>query len=85
VDVLFDSLAQHWRGPAAAALLTGMGRDGARGLGKLKEAGWLTFAQDEASSVVYGMPKAAAQLGAASKILAPVDIAAELARFVQRR
>ena len=81
VDVLFDSLARHWRSAAAAALLTGMGRDGARGLFQLKQAGWLTFAQDEASSVVYGMPKAAVQLGAAKKVLTPEGIAAELTRF----
>ncbi|HEU5074516.1 MAG TPA: chemotaxis protein CheB [Polyangiaceae bacterium] len=84
VDVLFESLARHWRGAAAAALLTGMGRDGASGLDKLKKAGWLTFAQDEASSVVYGMPKAAAQLGAAMKILSPAAIAAELALFAEK-
>lgn len=84
VDVLFESLARHWRGAAAAALLTGMGRDGAAGLDKLRKAGWLTFAQDEASSVVYGMPKAAVQLGAAMKVLAPEGIAVELALFAER-
>jgi chemotaxis response regulator CheB len=69
VDVLFESAARHWPQKGAAALLTGMGRDGARGLLELKEAGWLTLAQDEGSCVVYGMPKAAVQLGAPRRVL----------------
>ncbi|HKY34467.1 MAG TPA: chemotaxis-specific protein-glutamate methyltransferase CheB [Polyangiaceae bacterium] len=85
VDVLFTSLVQHWKAPGVAALLTGMGRDGAQGLKKLRQAGWLTIAQDEASSVVYGMPKAAAQLGAAARVLALVDIAPEISSFALRR
>jgi two-component system response regulator WspF len=85
VDVLFQSLAQHWKTPGAAVLLTGMGRDGAEGLHKLRKGGWHTIAQEESSCVVYGMPKAAVQLGAASKVLAPPAIAAELAAFVARR
>jgi two-component system, chemotaxis family, response regulator WspF len=68
VDVLFESLARHGR-VGVAALLTGMGRDGAAGLLALKRAGWRTFAQDETSSVVYGMPRAARELGAAHEIL----------------
>lgn len=84
VDVLFESLAQPGRGTSAAVLLTGIGRDGAKGLLKLRRAGWHTIAQDEATSVVYGMPQAARQLGAAAAIL-PVDqIAAAVSRhFVQ--
>ncbi len=85
VDVLFTSLVQHWKTPGVAALLTGMGRDGAQGLKQLRQAGWLTIAQDEASSVVYGMPKAAAQLGAAARVLALVDIAPEISDFAARR
>lgn len=85
VDVLFTSLVQHWKTPGVAVLLTGMGRDGAQGLKKLRQAGWHTIAQDEASSVVYGMPKAAAQLGAAARVLALLDVAPEVASFVARR
>ncbi len=71
VDVFFRSVLRHWPTPGAAALLTGMGRDGAEGLLELKQAGWLTFAQDRASSVLYGMPKAAAELNAAIHVLSP--------------
>jgi two-component system response regulator WspF len=72
VDVLFSSVAAHWPEPGAAALLTGMGRDGAEGLLRLRQAGWLTIAQDQATSVVFGMPRAAAEIGAAAKVL-PVE------------
>ena len=59
--------AEHWPGPGVAVLLTGMGRDGAAGLLALRRAGWLTIAQDEATSVVWGMPRAAVELGAARR------------------
>jgi chemotaxis response regulator CheB len=72
VDVLFDSLAHHWPKPGIAVLLTGMGRDGAEGLLHLRRKRWHTIAQDEQSSVVFGMPKAAIELGAASRVL-PLD------------
>jgi len=70
VDALFHSLAAHWPWPSVAVLLTGIGRDGAEGLLELREKGWHTIAQDEATSVVYGMPQAARRLGAARRILA---------------
>jgi two-component system chemotaxis response regulator CheB len=69
VDVLFESLAAEIGAGVAAALLTGMGRDGAAGLLAIRRAGGATLAQDEASSMVYGMPREAAQLGAAERIL----------------
>jgi len=69
VDAFFESLEANWKRPGVAALLTGIGRDGARGLLALRRAGWHTIAQDERSSVIYGMPKAAVELGAAKEIL----------------
>jgi two-component system response regulator WspF len=73
VDELFLSLARHAR-PGVAALLTGMGRDGAEGLLALRRAAWHTIAQDEATSVVWGMPGAAHRLGAACETLALPEI-----------
>ena len=72
VDVLFESVARDYGSAAAACLLTGMGRDGALGLLKLREAGGMTIVQDEATSVVHGMPHEAIALGAARRIL-PLD------------
>jgi two-component system chemotaxis response regulator CheB len=75
VDALFESLARE-SGPAVAAgLLTGMGRDGAAGLLEIRRAGGLTIAQDESTSVVYGMPREAVALGAAEHVLPLNEIA----------
>lgn len=74
VDELFESLAAEIGPGVAAALLTGMGRDGALGLLAIRRAGGATLAQDEASSMVYGMPREAAQLGAAERVLPLADI-----------
>ncbi len=74
VDVLFRSAARYAGHNAIGILLTGMGNDGASGLKELHEAGAHTIAQDEASSVVFGMPKEAIKLGAADKILPLGDI-----------
>ena len=79
IDVLFHSLAEHHVAPAIAVLLTGMGRDGAAGLKSLRDAGWHTLAQDEASSVVFGMPKAAIELGAAERVVSLDAMAAAIA------
>ena len=79
VDVLFESVAEEFRASAAACLLTGMGRDGALGLLKIRQAGGLTIAQDETTSVVYGMPREAAIIGAAAHVLRLGDIGARLA------
>jgi two-component system chemotaxis response regulator CheB len=76
-DVLLRSVATGAGASGVAVVLTGMGRDGAEGLGEVKRAGGLTIAQDEASSTVFGMPKAAAECGAAL-ILGPAQIGQHL-------
>jgi two-component system, chemotaxis family, protein-glutamate methylesterase/glutaminase len=78
VDVLFRSVAQSAGRNAIGALLTGMGKDGARGLLEMREAGSPTLAQDEATSVVWGMPGEAVALGAAEQVLPLEEIAAAL-------
>lgn len=72
VDVFFNSAGRFWNGPLIGVLLTGMGSDGAKGLKALRGLGHRTIAQDQATSAVYGMPKAAAALAAAADIL-PLD------------
>ena len=69
-DVFFASLARHAPRPGVAVVLTGMGRDGAQGIVALHQAGWSTLAQDKATSVVYGMPRAAAESGAVDRSVA---------------
>ncbi|RIJ11580.1 chemotaxis response regulator protein-glutamate methylesterase [Pseudomonas sp. 91RF] len=68
IDVFFESVANYWNGDAVGVLLTGMGRDGAQGLKLMRQQGYLTIAQDQQSSAVYGMPKAAAAIDAAVEI-----------------
>jgi len=85
IDVFLASVVQHWPEPGAAAILTGMQRDGAIGLLALRQAGWLTVAQDEATSVVYGMPRAAAEIGAAQLILPVEEIGGAIAERVRDR
>ena len=69
VDVFFTSVAEHGGRSGVGLLLTGMGKDGAAGLAKLRSRGWHTIAQDEASSVVWSMPKAGIDAGAACEVL----------------
>jgi two-component system response regulator WspF len=85
VDVFFESLMTNWPRPGVAVLMTGMGSDGARGLLSLRKAGWHTIAQDQATSVVYGMPKAAAELGAACEVLPLNRIARAILAEMPRR
>jgi two-component system, chemotaxis family, response regulator WspF len=80
VDVFFESLARNWPMPGVAALLTGMGRDGARGLLQLRRQGWWTIAQEASSSVAGELPRAAAELGAAEEVLPLPQIADAITR-----
>lgn len=84
VDVLFSSVAHAAGRHAAAAVLTGMGRDGAEGLMAIRNAGGRTFVQDEETSVVYGMPKAANDLGAAEAVAPLQKIPGLLTRAIKR-
>ena len=83
VDVLFESVARHYGGAVLAVLLTGMGEDGAAGMQAIHTQGGVTIAQDEATSIVYGMPKAAVDLGACSYILPIQEIGPRLASLLQ--
>jgi len=84
VDVLFHSVAQEFGSQAIAALMTGMGDDGAEGLGAIKKAGGITIAQSEESCVVYGMPKAAIERGYATRVIALDVLAATLQALCTR-
>jgi two-component system response regulator WspF len=80
VDVFFESLARNWPMPGVAVLLTGMGRDGAKGLLQLRSQGWWTIAQEASSSVSGDMPRSAADIGAAQEILPLSRIAEAITR-----
>jgi two-component system chemotaxis response regulator CheB len=83
-DLLFESASDIFRGRCAGVLLTGMGRDGAVGLLKMRSRGARTFAQDERSCVVFGMPAAAGRLGAVEAFGEPKVIAARLRRLIAK-
>ena len=83
VNALFQSLAQY-SSPGAAAILTGMGNDGVAGMSELRRRGWFTVAQDEGSCVVYGMPRAALEVGAATQSLALHAIGPTLLRHFRK-
>ena len=85
VNAFFLSLERHWPRREMAVLLTGMGKDGAQGLSALRLAGWHTIAQDAETSVVYGMPAAAAELNAAVEILPIMKIAAAIRKHTLRK
>ncbi len=80
VDIFFHSILER-RPPGMAVLLTGMGEDGAYGLLDLRKAGWHTVAQDKETCVVYGMPKVAMEIGAATHVMNPDNIANEINVF----
>jgi two-component system chemotaxis response regulator CheB len=76
VDILFNSVAEHAGESALGIILTGMGRDGAEGLLKMRQVGAHTLGQDESSCVVYGMPKAADKIGAVGELM-PISMIAD--------
>ena len=84
VEVLFNSVAKYAGANAVGAILTGMGSDGAEGLLNMKNQGAHTIAQDEASCVVYGMPKEAADMGAAERIISLKNIAQTMINYAQQ-
>ncbi|RMG93475.1 MAG: chemotaxis response regulator protein-glutamate methylesterase [Candidatus Dadabacteria bacterium] len=83
VDYLFRSVAQHFAGRAVGVVMTGMGRDGTEGLTRMKQNGCRTLVQDEATSVVWGMPGSAVEAGVADRVV-PLDrLAEEIGRAVK--
>ena len=84
VACLFASAAEHYGRNAIGILLTGMGRDGAAELKQMKDAGAVTIAQDEASSVVHGMPGDAIRRGGATHVMSPEEIGAALPALLLR-
>ncbi len=82
IDLFFKSVASHWPAKSIGILLTGMGKDGAEGLKALKEKGWYTIAEHQDSCVVYGMPKAAVEIGAAVDVLPLNQIAPTVMRCI---
>ncbi|HHJ63474.1 MAG TPA: chemotaxis protein CheB, partial [Aquifex aeolicus] len=84
VDVLFSSVAEVYCPNAVGVLLTGIGRDGAEGLLKMRKRGCVTIAESEETAVVYGMPAAAKELGAAMEILPSYRIASAIRRHLRK-
>ena len=82
VDALFESVAKSFGKRAVGVLLTGMGADGAKGLARMHERGAATIAQDEETSTVFGMPKAAIELGAVDRTLAITDVGVAIAELI---
>jgi two-component system chemotaxis response regulator CheB len=76
--MLFKSVAQQYGSSGFGVIMTGMGKDGSLELGEIYRAGGLTVAQDEASSIVFGMPKVAIEYGNAEKIVSLADMASTL-------
>lgn len=85
VDVLFRSVAKYAGRNATGIIMTGMGDDGARGLKEMLDAGASTLAQDEASCVVFGMPKEAIKLGAAERVVSLGEVSSEIMAFYRRK
>jgi two-component system chemotaxis response regulator CheB len=78
VDVLFQSVGEVYGERSMGVILTGMGSDGAKGLGTIKEKGGITLAQDEETSVIFGMPKVAIKSGVVDKVVPLTEMAEEI-------
>jgi two-component system chemotaxis response regulator CheB len=83
VELMFNSVAKYAGANAVGAILTGMGNDGAGGLLNMRQSGAHTIAQDEATSIVFGMPKEAIEKGGAEKVLPLSDVAKNMIKFAQ--
>lgn len=84
-DVLFSSVAKHYGGNSLAVIMTGMGRDGASEIGTIYAKGGITIGQDETSSIVYGMPKVAAERGFIEHVVSVNDMASTLNKLVKEK
>ena len=85
VDIFYSSVVTHWPDQSIAVLLTGMGSDGGKGMRALRDKGWHTIAQDERSSVVFGMPRAAIAMGGAVEVLPLEEIAPAIIAYFKGR
>jgi two-component system chemotaxis response regulator CheB len=82
IDVLFDSVAQYAGNKSVGVIMTGMGRDGADGLMKIKSKGGYTIAQNEETSVVFGMNRAAIEIGAVNEIVPLTQITDRIVKHI---
>lgn len=82
IDVLFNSMAEHVGSNTVGVIMTGMGRDGAEGLKKIRQTGGYTMAQDEETSVVFGMNRVAVELGAVNEVVPLAEIAPRIVRHI---
>lgn len=85
VDVMFNSILESYGSKVVAVMLTGMGADGANGMLRLKQAGAITYAQDQATSVVWGMPQAAFNIGAVDEVLPLQNISQQMLKSAQKK
>jgi len=83
IDMLMSSVSEQFKEKSIGVILSGMGNDGVAGIGDIKSAGGLAIAQDEASSVIYGMNKIAVQCKYIDKILPPREIASEIIKYLK--
>lgn len=85
VDVMFNSILDSYGSKVVAVMLTGMGADGANGMLRLKQAGAITYAQDQSTSVVWGMPQAAFNIGAVDEVLPLQNISQQMLKSAQKK